>query len=102
MLAMVKGKTSNSSQEDGQSADNHDTNSSAVNVSFEKIMNLSFETYDRPVTRSQTTETEFCSKSNMIVNKHLLVKALKRAAVCRVCRNYKSNLEIKTIVKWAC
>ena len=32
----------------------------------------------------------------MIVNKHLLVKALKKAAVCRVCRNYKSCLDIKT------
>ena len=48
------------------------------------------------LTRSQRNQFGFCTKSNMIVNKHLLIKALKKAAVCRVCRNSKSNLDIRT------
>ena len=32
----------------------------------------------------------------MIVNKYLLIKALKKAAICKVCRHYKSSLDIKT------
>ena len=95
VLAVVTDQASNSDEGCSQSADNLSSDSSAVNVSFEKIMNSSVGNPSM-LTRSQRNQFGFCTKSNMIVNKHLLIKALKKAAVCRVCRNYKSNLDIRT------
>ena len=96
VLAVVADQTSNTNEGCSQSPDNLSNDSSAVNVSFEKVLNSTFEIPSMSVTRSQTAQVGFCTKSNMIVSKHLLIKALKKAAVCRVCRNYKSCLDIKT------
>ena len=96
VLAVVADQTSNTNEGCSQSLDNLSNDSSAVNVSFEKVLNSTFEIPSMSVTRSQTAQVGFCTKSNMIVSKHLLIKALKKAAVCRVCRNYKSCLDIKT------
>ena len=93
--AVATDQASNPDEGCNQSADILGSDSSALNVSFERIMNSSFE---KPgvSTRSQTTHFGLCTKSNMIVNKYFLIQALKKAAICKVCRHYKSTLDIKT------